>query len=176
MSISIGKLLQLLGHEDLIEHEVSELTLPEHKERYSFAAHFAEVEVDVQTGQISVLEYTAAHESGEIINRLTAQSQVQGSVVMGIGMALSEKLLIDPDYGSIQNPSFMNYRLPGHTMIPRIDCVFVEGKDPYGPKSLGEIGLVPVPAVIGNAVFNATGVRLRETPFRPENLLLDLGK
>ena len=90
---------------------------------------------------------------------------------MGMGMALSEQLLIDPNYGGVLNPSFMNYRLPNHVAIPKIDVLFVRETDPYGPKSLGEVGIVPVPAAIGNAIFNATGVRLRRLPFTPESFL-----
>ncbi|MDG6905781.1 MAG: xanthine dehydrogenase family protein molybdopterin-binding subunit [Nitrososphaerota archaeon] len=171
MSIGIGKFLGLLGHDELTEHQLTEPSIPEHTERYSFAAHFAEVEVDTETGQVSVVSYTAAHDSGLIVNRLTAESQIQGSVVMGIGMALSENLLIDSNFGNIQNPSFMTYRLPNHVSIPKISCVFVESNDPYGPKSIGEVGLVPVPAAIGNAIFNATGIRLRKLPFSPPGLI-----
>ena len=171
ISVAIGKFLELQKVDEMVERQGTEPSLPEGKQRYSFAAHFAEVEVDAETGAIRVAGYFACHESGQIVNRLTAESQVQGAVVMGMGMALSEKVLIDQNYGSIQNPSFLTYRLPNHVMIPRIDVVFLESNDPYGPKSLGEIPIVPVAAAIGNAVFNATGVRLRELPFMPEKLL-----
>lgn len=173
--VSVGELLESSGLQELTHHEVNEAKLPEHSGRYSFCAHFAEIEADLETGQVRVVDYLAAHESGEIINKLTSQSQVQGSVVMGIGMALSERLLIDPNYGNIQNPSFMLYKLPDHTMIPKIRVEFIESeKDPYGPKSIGEIPLVPVASVIGNAIFNATGARLRSIPFLPEKLLREL--
>jgi CO/xanthine dehydrogenase Mo-binding subunit len=170
--VSFSKLLELEGTEELVEHYLSEPTLPHGKERYSFAAHFAEVEVDVESGQVNVSGYLACHDSGEIVNRLTAESQVQGATVMGIGMALSEQVLIDPNYGSMQNSSLLNYRLPNHVMIPKIEVVFLDkNDDPYGPKSLGEIGIIPVPAAIGNAIFNATGVRFRSLPFTPEKIL-----
>ncbi|MDA4129738.1 MAG: xanthine dehydrogenase family protein molybdopterin-binding subunit [Thaumarchaeota archaeon] len=145
--------------------------LPEHTERLSFAAHFAEVEIDSETGEVKVTNYVAAHDSGEIVNRLTAENQVQGGIVMGIGMALSENLLIDQNYGSVANPSFLNYRLPNHTSIPKIEVLFSELKDPYGPKSLGETSIVPAPPAIGNAIFNATGKRIRKLPFTPEKVL-----
>ena len=145
--------------------------LPEHTERLSFTAHFAEVEVDSETGQVRMTRYVAVQDSGEIVNRLTAENQVQGSVVMGIGMALSENLLIDQNYGSVVNPSFLNYRLPNHTAIPKIQVIFPDVKDPYGPKSVGETSIVPVPPTIGNAIFNATGRRLRKLPFMPEEIL-----
>ncbi|MGH2639691.1 MAG: molybdopterin cofactor-binding domain-containing protein, partial [Rhabdochlamydiaceae bacterium] len=120
---------------------------------------------------VNVRKYVAAQDSGEIVNHLTAESQVQGSVIMGIGMALSENLLIDKDYGSVQNPSFLNYRLPNHTIIPKIHVIFPDVKDPYGPKSVGETSIIPVPAAIGNAIFNATGKRLRKLPFVAEEVL-----
>ena len=120
---------------------------------------------------VSVIDYLAAQESGQIINMITARSQVQGGVIMGMGMALSENLLIDQNYGSILNPSFMNYRLPNHVAIPKIKVVFVEGDDSFGPKSVGETSIVPVAAAIGNAIFNATGARLRNIAFLPESVL-----
>ena len=174
ISVAMGKFLELQKVDEMVERQVTEPSLPEGKQRYSFAAHFAEVEVDTETGMIRVTGYLACHESGQIVNRLTAESQVQGAVVMGMGMALSEKVLIDQIYGSIQNPSFLTYKLPNHLMIPRIDVVFLESNVPYGPKSLGEIPIVPVAAAIGNAMFNATGVRLRELPFMPEKLLEEM--
>lgn len=159
------------GGGTLEQRAVTEPVVPEHTERACFAAHFAEVEVDVETGQVSVTRYVAAHESGEIINRLTAESQVQGSVVMGLGMAFTERVLLDGSFGSMQNSSFLTYRLPNNTIVPKIDVIFTDTEDPYGPKSLGEIGIVPVQAAVGNAIFNATGVRLRKLPFMPEDVL-----
>lgn len=169
--LKVDELLASSGLEYVEEKAATEPKLPEHDERLSFAAHFAEVEVDAETGQVLVTRYVAAQDSGEIVNRLTAVSQVRGSVIMGIGMALSEKLMIDTNLGSVQNPSFLNYRLPNHTAIPNIQVIFADVKDPYGPKALGETSIVPVPAAIGNAIYNATGRRLRKLPFAPENVL-----
>lgn len=169
--VKVADLVASSGLEYVEERATTEPKLPEHTERLSFAAHFAEVEVDAETGQIRVTRYVAAQDSGEIVNQLTAESQVQGGVIMGLGMALSEKLLIDQDFGSIQNPSFMNYRLPNHTTVPKIQVIFADIEDPYGPKSVGETGIVPVPAAIGNAIFNATGKRLRKLPFMPEDVI-----
>ena len=169
--IGVGEIMQSAGLKDITEKATSDPKLPEDLERLAFAAHFAEVEVDVDTGFVSVLNYVAAHDSGPLVNRLTSESQVKGAVVMGIGMSLSEKLLIDPNYGNIQNSSLMTYRLPNITSIPRVETIFVETEDAYGPKSLGEIPIVPVPAAIGNAIFNATGARLREIPFTPMAVL-----
>ena len=143
-------------------------------QRSAFAAHFVEVEVDVETGAFSLNRYVAAHESGEIVNRLTAESQVQGAIVMGLGMAMSERVLIDTETGYMQNPSFLTYRLPNISAMPKIEVIFAQTADPFGPKSIGEIGIVPVPAALGNAIFNATGKRLRKLPFMPEALLREL--
>lgn len=145
--------------------------LKDGEERFVFTAHFAEVAVDLETGEVKLTDYLAYHDSGEIVNRLTAESQVQGGIVMGIGMALTEKLIISRSNGSIENPSFLLYRLPNMTHIPRIKVHFANTVDPYGPKSLGEIPIIPVTAAIGNAIFNATGVRLRSLPFSREELL-----
>jgi CO/xanthine dehydrogenase Mo-binding subunit len=170
-AVKISDLISSSGADYVEEKAQTDPKLPEHTERLSFTAHFAEVEVDSETGRVKVTRYVAAQDSGEIVNRLTSESQVQGSVVMGIGMALSEKLLIDQNYGSVENPSFLNYRLPNHTDIPKIQVIFPDVNDPYGPKSLGETSIVPVPPAIGNAIFNATGRRLRKLPFMPEQVL-----
>lgn len=168
----LGRIGDIVERSGSIEEKVaSELKLPKDFARYSFAAHFSEVEVDMETGMISVKNYLAAHESGEIVNELTGSSQVRGAVIMGMGMALSEQILIDQNYGSILNSSFMNYRLPNHSQTPKIDVLFLKSVDPFGPKTLGEIGIVPVQACIGNAIFNATGVRLRRLPMTAESFL-----
>lgn len=169
--IALGEVIKSLGLTEIEERAVTAPVNPTDMERFSFTAHFAEVEVDTETGVVSVTDYLAAQESGDIINMITARSQVQGGVIMGIGMAMSENLLIDQNYGSILNPSFMNYRLPNHVAIPKIKVVFVEGDDSFGPKSVGETSIVPVAAAIGNAIFNATGARLRNLPFLPESVL-----
>ncbi|MDA4118384.1 MAG: xanthine dehydrogenase family protein molybdopterin-binding subunit [Thaumarchaeota archaeon] len=169
--VSFKDLLESSGLEAIEEKAATEPTLPDRTERHSFAAHFAQVEVDQETGAIQVVRYVAVHDSGEIVNRLTAESQVQGGVIMGLGMALSERILVDRDMGVTQNPSFLSYRIPNNGNVPKVEAIFVEHADPYGPKSLGEIPAVPVPAAIGNAVFNATGVRMRKLPLMPEDLL-----
>ncbi len=170
-ALKISDLISGLGVEYVEEKAKTDPKIPEDSERLSFTAHFAEVQVDSETGQVAVTRYVAAQDSGEIVNRMTAENQVQGSVVMGIGMALSENLLVDQNYGSVRNPSFLNYKLPNHATIPKIQVIFPDIKDPYGPKSAGETSILPVPAAIGNAIFNATGKRLRKVPFLPEEVL-----
>jgi CO/xanthine dehydrogenase Mo-binding subunit len=164
-----------LGGAQLVEKVSTDPQLPEHVERASFAVHFVEVEVDTETGFVEIPRYLAVHDSGKIVNHLTAESQVKGGIVMGLGMALSEELKIDQDLGSIVNSSLMSYKVPTQSMVPNVEVYFVETEDAYGPKSLGEPPIVPVLSAVGNAVFNATGIRLRETPFTPDRILSALG-
>jgi CO/xanthine dehydrogenase Mo-binding subunit/CO/xanthine dehydrogenase FAD-binding subunit len=139
---------------------------------YSFAAHAVEVEVDRVTGKVRVVDYVAVHDSGRVLNPLLAESQVIGGVVMGIGAALGEELLIEG--GRIVNGAYLNYALPRAADVPRVRPIFVPGSDPkapFGAKGLGEIVLVPCVAAVGNAIAHATGLRLREAPFTPDKVL-----
>ena len=142
--------------------------------RYSFAAHFAEVEVDTELGRVLVLKYVAVHDSGRIVNPLTATSQVKGGATMGIGMALHEKLLYDPDSGVPLNAGYYGARVMTHLDAPEVEVIFVETDDPYGPfgaKTLGEPPIIPSVAAIANAIFNATGHRIKDLPITREKLL-----
>ena len=144
------------------------------KARYSFAAHFVEVAVDVELGEIRVLSYLAVHDSGRIVNPLTAASQVKGGVTQGIGMALHEQLLYDPASGVPLNAGYYGARVPTHRDAPIVDVLFVETDDglgPYGAKPVGEPPIIPSVAAIGNAFFNATGRRIRQLPFSRERIL-----
>ncbi|MBI2183879.1 MAG: molybdopterin-dependent oxidoreductase [Thaumarchaeota archaeon] len=145
--------------------------LPSGKARFSFAAHFAEVLVDKEVGKIIVKRYVAVHDSGRIVNPLTAENQVQGGVTMGLGLALTEEQIVNKSTGYLENPSLWTYRLPMHLDVPKIEVHFVETDDPYGPKSLGEPPVVPVCAAIANAVYNAVGARVKEIPLTPERVL-----
>ena len=145
--------------------------------RYSFAAHFAEVEVDIELGRVRVLKYLAAHDSGRILNPLTAVSQVKGGATLGIGMALHEELLYDRRSGRPLNAGYYGARVPTHLDAPDIEVLFVEDDDgygPYGAKSLGEPPIIPSVAAIANAIFNATGVRIKDLPITRERLLAAL--
>jgi len=138
-----------------------------------FAAHFAEVEVDVRTGQLSVLHYVAAVDCGTAINPPLAEGQTEGSVVNGIGFALHEEFLFD-GRGRMRNATFGRYKIPGMADLPRLSTILVpsyEPTGPYGAKSVSEISINgPLPA-ISNAVFDAVGVRLRRAPFTAERVL-----
>jgi xanthine dehydrogenase molybdenum-binding subunit len=143
----------------------------------SFAAHFAEVEVDPDTGSVRVLNYVAVHDSGRIIHPEAARGQIIGGVVQGIGYALMEEILMDPDTGAPLTLNLDSFKIPNLIDIPPIEAVLIEQPDPIGPygaKALGEPPLVPVAAAIANAVYDATGVRIRELPITAEKVLRSL--
>lgn len=138
---------------------------------YPFAAHVAEVEVDPLTGRTRVVGYWAVHDSGTIIDPVSARSQVAGAVAQGLGWALFEDLVVADGY--VQNPNMMDYRLPGAGDIPEVEVDFVEASDPHGPlgaKSLAEVAIDPVPAAIANAIAHATGVRNHDLPLSAEHV------
>ena len=142
--------------------------------RYSFAAHFVRVEVDTEFGHVRVIKYVAAHDSGRIVNPLTAASQVKGGATMGIGMALHEELLYDPRSGLPLNAGYYGARVMTHRDAPDIEVIFVETEDAYGPfgaKTLGEPPIIPSVAAIANAIFNATGRRIKDLPITRDKVL-----
>ncbi len=146
----------------------------EGKVRSSFGAHFVEVEVDTELGHIRVTKYTTVHDSGRIMNPLTATSQIQGAAVQGIGMALHEQLLYDARTGQPLTPGFYFDRIPTHRDAPIIEVSFIETDDgygPYGAKSIGEAGIILSPGAIGNAVFNAIGKRMKDLPMTRDKIL-----
>jgi CO/xanthine dehydrogenase Mo-binding subunit len=138
-----------------------------------FLANFARVAVDTDTGVVKVLHYVAAVDCGVAINPRLAEGQVEGSIVNGIGYALTEEMLFS-SRGRVRNPTLFDYKIPGALDIPRIDVVLVDSYEPTGPmgaKSVGEIGINgPIPTM-ANAIYDAVGVRLRQTPFTPERVL-----
>ncbi len=146
----------------------------EGKARYASAAHFVEVEVDSAVGHVRILRYLAVHDSGRVLNPLTAVSQVKGGVAMGIGMALHEELLYDRGTGVPVNPGYYGARVMTHLDTPEVEVHFIEPPDAYGPygaKAVGEPPIIPVVAAIGNAIFNASGQRLTELPFSRDRVL-----
>jgi len=142
---------------------------------YSFGVQVAEVRVDRRTGKVDVLNFLSVHDSGSILNPLLAEGQVEGGVVQGIGYALWEEIV--RQQGKVLNGSFTDYRLPTISDVPTISTSFVEVLDPFGPfgaKGLGEITLVATAPAIANAIYDATGVRLKELPFTAEKVLTAL--
>lgn len=150
-----------------------------HKSPPPFSAHFAEVEVDIETGKIKVLKYVAAVECGTAINPKLAEGQTEGAVLNGISYALTEEFIFDKN-GRMLNPDFSNYKVFMTSDLPDIKTILITGHyeptGPYGAKSVSEISINgPVPA-ISNAIYNAIGVRLRRPPFTPEKILNALNK
>jgi xanthine dehydrogenase molybdenum-binding subunit len=140
----------------------------------SFAAHFAEVEVDTSTGHVQITRYVAAHDSGTIINRLPAESQIKGGVVQGIGMAFTEELITDRVTAIPINPNYRDAKVPTHLETPEVEVIFIEHPDPFGPfggKVVGEPPITAAVATIANAIFNATGKRIKELPITPDKIL-----
>jgi xanthine dehydrogenase YagR molybdenum-binding subunit len=141
----------------------------------TFGAHFAEVEVDTETGQIRVLKVVAAHEIGRVLNKLTAESQVIGGITQGLSAGLFEERIIDENNGKMVNPNLQAYKVATFQDIPEIVPIFVDLVDPrinnLGNKGLGEPPRIPSSAAIANAVFNATGVHVRELPMTPDKVL-----
>ena len=139
---------------------------------YSFCVQAVEVEVDYATGQVKVIDAVTVHDSGAALNPAAAEGQAVGAMAMGLGAALSEELVYEQ--GRLVNPSLLDYRAPRASDLPRVRAVLLDGHDPagpYGAKGIGEIGVVPTPAAVANAVAHATGVRIREVPITPDKLL-----
>jgi xanthine dehydrogenase YagR molybdenum-binding subunit len=138
------------------------------------SAAFAEVKVDEQLGVIRVTRIVSAVAAGRILNTKTAHSQVMGGAIWGIGMALHEETQIDHKFGRIMNANIAEYHVPVNADVHDIDVIFVDEQDtivnPLGIKGLGEIGIVGVAAAIANAVYHATGKRVRDLPITLDKL------
>jgi xanthine dehydrogenase YagR molybdenum-binding subunit len=141
----------------------------------TFGAQFVEVEVDTGTGMVRVLRVVAAHEFGRVLNPLTLSSQVEGGVFQGAGYATLEERVIDPRTGRVVNANLSDYRLPTAMDVPEVTALFTGPPDTaannVGAKGAGEPPIIPTAAAVANAVFAATGVRIREIPITPARML-----
>jgi len=144
----------------------------------TFGAHFVEVAVDADTGETRIRRMLAVCASGRILNPKTARSQVIGAMTMGVGSALMEELAVDHRVGFFVNHDLAGYEVPVHADIPSQEVVFLDETDPTSSpmkaKGVGELGLCGVGAAIANAVYNATGVRVRDYPITLDKLLAGL--
>lgn len=142
---------------------------------HAFGAHFVQVSVDPDTGVIRIPRFLCVIAAGRILNPKTARSQIVGGVVWGISMALHEETLLDARYGNYVNGNLGEYHVAVNADIPDIDVVFVEENDPHvnplGIKGIGEIGIVGAAAAVANAIYHATGKRIRDLPITPDKLL-----
>ncbi len=140
----------------------------------SYGAQFCEVRVNEESGEVRVARWVGAFDTGRILNPKTAGSQFRGGIIMGIGMALTEETLFDVRKGRIENPSLAEYHLPVSLDIPNIEAYFLDIPDPHTPlgaHGIGEIGITGAAAAVANAVFHATGKRIRSLPITLDKLL-----
>ncbi|MGI8788929.1 MAG: xanthine dehydrogenase family protein molybdopterin-binding subunit [Pyrinomonadaceae bacterium] len=168
-------ILQRVG-QDYIEAEES-APMPIELRKYSmgsYGAQFCEVRVNEESGEVRVSRWLGSFDCGTILNPKTAVSQFRGGIIMGIGMALTEETLFDERKGRIMNPSLAEYHVPVNLDIPKIEVIYNNIPDehtPLGAHGIGEIGITGAAAAVANAVFNATGKRIRELPITLDKLL-----
>jgi 4-hydroxybenzoyl-CoA reductase alpha subunit len=142
---------------------------------YGFATQAVEVEVDTETGEVTVLKIAAAHDVGRAINPMAVEGQIHGGISMGLGYALYEELVVKE--GQVLNPNFADYALPTALDMPPIESILIETDDPagpYGAKGMAEPACIPTAPAIANAVYDAVGVRIRDLPITPEKVLTAL--
>jgi CO/xanthine dehydrogenase Mo-binding subunit len=141
-----------------------------------FAVHLCDVEIDPETGQVTVLRYTAAQDVGKAIHPSYVEGQVQGGVAQGVGWALNEEYVFSRE-GRMENPGFLDYRMPVASDLPMLDTILIEvpnPRHPFGAKGVGEVPIVPPLPAVANAVARATGVRMRALPLSPPKVLAAL--
>ncbi len=175
-SVALVDVLQAAGVDkvEAVEEAGPDKDFNQKYEAYTHSAIFAEVKVDEELGQVRVTRIVSAIAAGKVLNPKTARSQILGGVVMGIGSALEEESMLDHRIGRFMNHNLGEYHVPVHADIYDIDVIFVEEEDkanPLGVKGLGEIGIVGTAAAIANAVFHATGRRVRDLPITVDKLL-----
>ncbi|MFG2002476.1 xanthine dehydrogenase family protein molybdopterin-binding subunit [Spirillospora sp. NPDC048911] len=162
------------GAEATVDTE-DELAAEEKYARHAFGAHFVEVRVDIDTGEIRVPRMLGVFAAGRIINPLTARSQFLGGMTMGLGMALMEESTMDRRFGDYLNHDLAQYHVPVCADVADLQAVWLDEEDPHlnpmGAKGIGEIGIVGAAAAVANAVHHATGVRVRDLPITPPRLL-----
>jgi xanthine dehydrogenase YagR molybdenum-binding subunit len=167
-SVSLADAMRHGGVDRVEREQLVEFAEDTKHARNTHSAIFAEVKVDEQLGIVRVTRVVDAVAAGRIINTKTAASQVMGSVVWGIGMALHEETLIDHNFGRVMNANIAEYHVPVNADVHDIKVIFVEEPDstvnPLGIKGVGEIGIVGVAAAVANAIYHATGKRVRDLP------------
>ena len=169
-AISLAELMQATLTEGAVVGRGVSTKLPLGVE---IGAHVCDVEVDTATGRVTVLRYTAFQDVGLALNPAAVEGQIEGSVVQGLGWALTEGFDYGPD-GRLRNASLLDYRMPTALDVPVIECVIVETpvpNVPYGVRGVGEVPIVPPAACVANAIARATGVRLTRMPMTPERVL-----
>lgn len=142
---------------------------------HSFGAQFAKVLVDPDLGTVKIDKLVAVMDVGKVMNLKTATNQIMGGMIFGIGMALMENTQYDPNNGRVVTRDLAQYLVPVHADIPEIEVQFIDKPDPYispiGARGIGEIGITGITAAIANAIYNATGKRVRDLPITPDKLI-----
>jgi xanthine dehydrogenase YagR molybdenum-binding subunit len=169
-------LAQAAGDEGLVAEDRIEFgKLAETHQQSTFGAHFVEVGVDVATGETRIRRMLAVCAAGRILNPITARSQVIGAMTMGVGAALSEELVVDKARGFFVNHDLAAYEVPVHADIPHQEVIFLDETDPMSSpmkaKGIAELGLCGVAAAVANAIYNATGIRVRDYPITLDKLI-----
>lgn len=142
----------------------------------AFLVHGFRVAVDRETCEVRILQSVHAVDAGTVINPMQLRGQIEGCVAQGLGSSLFERMVLD-SYGAVSNPSLRNYRIPAFADIPRTEIFFAETSDAYGPvgaKSMGEAPIIPISGALGNAITNATGLRMTSLPFSADRLFAQL--
>jgi len=172
---SYVSILRRAGRDELVaEADAPKVLEMQEYSMHSYAAQFCEVRVNAVTGETRVSRFLGSFDCGRILNAKTAASQFRGGIVMGLGLALTEQTLFDERTGRIMNPSLAEYHVPVHLDVPVIDVIWTGIPDPHAPmgaRGIGEIGITGVGAAVANAIYNATGRRIRDLPVTLDKLL-----
>ena len=174
--VPVGELVSMIAPEGLsADGKVGTSETYKTYSQHAFGAHFAEVGVDCDTGEIRLRRMLGVFAAGRILNPKTARSQVIGGMIWGVGAALLEEGVIDKRYGQFVNHDLAEYHVAVNADVPNVDAVFIEEYDdkanPLGAKGIGELGICGAGASVANAVYNATGIRIREFPITLDKLL-----
>ncbi|BCB74588.1 hypothetical protein Pflav_009980 [Phytohabitans flavus] len=175
--MTFGRLLTTVGRSGIEATQQTQLDteVAEQYELHSFGAHFCEVRVNCFTGEPRVTRFTTVVDAGRIVNAQATRSQLVGGVIFGIGQALLEDNPLELGTGRLAAANMADYMVPVNADIPDIDVHWLDRPDPYigglGTRGLGELGTVGSAAAVGNAIFNATGIRRRDLPITLDKLL-----
>ena len=176
-SLALSEIMHAADLKEIVENGKASPSLLQSRKyaSYTHSAVFAEARVDEELGIVRIPKIVCAVAAGRILNPKTARSQILGGIVMGVGMALHEEAMTDHGIGRVMNHNLAEYHVPAHADIENIDVIFVDEQDdkvsPLGVKGLGEIGIVGAAAAVANAIFHATGKRVREFPITVDKLL-----
>ncbi len=172
---SYESILSRAGRDEVVAEAAAPQPLEVQKySMHSFAAQFCEVRVNAVTGETRVTRFLGSFDCGRIINPRMATSQFRGGIIMGLGLALTEETQFDERTGRIMNPSLAEYHVPVHLDVPEIEILWTDIPDPHAPagaRGIGEIGITGVGAAVANAIYNATGKRVRDLPITLDKLL-----